>query len=145
MEVKLARMLSIAVSAHSEQFDKGGKPYFLHCVEVCRLLDSKDEELSCIAIGHDLLEDTVIKESWLREKFGDRIADGIVALTRIPGEKEETYQSRVLANPDAVKVKMQDLRHNSDLLRLKGVRIKDLARLSKYAKFFHRLKEAQNG
>jgi hypothetical protein len=43
---------------------------------------------------------------------------------------------KVKANKDAVKVKMADLRHNSDIRRLKGVTDKDVARIAKYHKFY---------
>jgi phage FluMu protein gp41 len=39
-----------------------------------------------------------------------------------------------------VLVKLADLRHNSDLRRLKGITEKDLARLAKYAKSYNDLK-----
>jgi len=38
-------------------------------------------------------------------------------------------------------VKMADLRHNSDIRRLKGVSEKDIARIAKYHKFFLELKD----
>lgn len=38
-------------------------------------------------------------------------------------------------------VKMADLRHNSDLRRLKGVTEKDVARVAKYMQFYQELKE----
>ncbi len=48
-----------------------------------------------------------------------------------------------MANPDAIKVKMADLRHNSDITRLKGIRDKDIERMVKYQKFYLELKESQ--
>jgi hypothetical protein len=41
-----------------------------------------------------------------------------------------------MANEDAMRVKMSDLRHNTDIRRLKGVTEKDIARLAKYNQFY---------
>jgi ABC-type taurine transport system substrate-binding protein len=106
---------------------------------------SDDEEVQCIALGHDLVEDTFpnVAEgvAFLRyHGFSERVIAGIVALTKVPGESFEAYKERVKANPDAVQVKMADLRHNSDIRRLKGVREKDIARVVKYHQFYLELK-----
>jgi hypothetical protein len=42
----------------------------------------------------------------------------------------------VFANRDAMLVKRADLRHNSDIRRLKGVTEKDIARVAKYHLFY---------
>jgi hypothetical protein len=84
-------------------------------------LKSEDEELQCIALGHDLVEDTETTYTELRELgFTERVVKGIQALTKVPGETNEEYMARIKANPDAIRVKLQDLRHNSDIRRLKG-------------------------
>ena len=54
----LDRMLLLATTAHAGQFDRGGKPYILHPLAVMHLLGTTDEELMCIAVGHDIIEDT---------------------------------------------------------------------------------------
>ena len=142
---QLSRMLVISTQRHEGQFDKGGVPYILHPLKVMHYVGSNDEELQCIAVGHDLVEDTFpsVAEgvAFLRyQGFTERIIAGIVALTKVPGESYEAYKARVKANPDAVIVKMADLRHNSDVRRLKGVRDKDIARIVKYHHFYLELK-----
>jgi (p)ppGpp synthase/HD superfamily hydrolase len=105
-------------------------------------LKSEDEELQCIALGHDLVEDTETTYTELRELgFTERVVKGIQALTKVPGETNEEYMARIKANPDAIRVKLQDLRHNSDIRRLKGVREKDIQRMVKYHKMYTELKE----
>jgi hypothetical protein len=42
----------------------------------------------------------------------------------------------VFASKDAMTVKSCDLRHNSDIRRLKGVTDKDIARIAKYHQFY---------
>ena len=141
---QLSRMLVIATQRHEGQFDKGGVPYILHPLKVMHYVRS-DDEVQCIALGHDLVEDTFpnVAEgvAFLRyHGFSERVIAGIVALTKVPGESFEAYKERVKANPDAVQVKMADLRHNSDIRRLKGVREKDIARIVKYHQFYLELK-----
>ena len=133
--------ITIIVALNANQFDKGGHPYILHPLKVMYYVKSDDEELQVIALAHDLVEDTGTTFSELREMgFTDRIIEGIRALTKMPGETHEEYKSRVKANKDAVRVKMADLRHNTDIRRLKGITEKDLKRIDKYHRFFMELK-----
>lgn len=136
----LAKMLLIATNAHAGQFDKGGNPYILHPLKVMHYTKSSDEEIQCIALGHDVIEDTSVTYKDLVEAgISTRVIDGIRALTKLPGETLEEYKVRVFSNKDAMIVKMADLRHNSDIRRLKGVTDKDVARIAKYMKFYSEL------
>ena len=133
----LAKMLLIATNAHAGQFDKGGTPYILHPLKVMHYLKTDDEELQCIALGHDVIEDTNVTYKDLREAgISERVIEGIDALTKRLGETYEDYKERVYVNRDAMKVKLCDLRHNTDIRRLKGVREKDLERMAKYQRFY---------
>ncbi len=133
----LNKMLVLATNAHAGQYDKGGKPYILHPLKVMHYLKSEDEELQCIALGHDVIEDTKVTYIQLRELgITERIIEGIKALTKVPGETYDEYKERVFANEDAMRVKMADLRHNTDIRRLKGVTEKDIARVAKYHMFY---------
>lgn len=139
----LGKMLVIATNAHAGQYDRGGNPYILHPMKVMHYLKSDDEELQCIALGHDVIEDTNVSYKDLREAgMTDRIIDGIRALTKQPGQTYEEYKDGVFANRDAMLVKMADLRHNTDIRRLKGVTEKDIARMAKYHTFFMELRVA---
>lgn len=133
----LSHMLSFTVAQHADQYDRGGNPYILHCLKVMHWLKTDDIELQCIALGHDVIEDTGATYAQLRQiGMTERVIEGIKALTKVPGESFEEYQSKVIGNRDAVLVKMQDLRHNSDIRRLKGVTEKDVARIQRYHKFY---------
>ena len=133
----LAQMLHIATTAHHGQFDKGGNPYILHPLKVMHYLKSDDEELMCMALGHDVIEDTSVTYQDLREQgISERVCQGIRALTKQPGQTYDEYKAGVFASEDAMRVKMADLRHNSDIRRLKGVTDKDVARIAKYMKFY---------
>lgn len=138
----LNAMILMAVNGHYNQFDKSGQPYILHPLKVMHYLKTTDEELQCIAIGHDLVEDTTITYQDLRGAgISERVIAGIKALTKEHGETYEEYKEKVKANSDAIKVKLADLRHNSDIRRLKGVTEKDIKRVIKYHSFYLELKE----
>jgi len=132
----LATMLVIVTNAHDGQFDKGGAPYILHPLKVMHYLKTDDEELMCIALGHDVIEDTKVTYKELRDAgISERVILGIRAMTKQPGQTLEEYKEQIFASPDAMRVKMADLRHNSDIRRLKGVTEKDIARMAKYHAF----------
>lgn len=137
----LDKMLVIATNAHSGQFDKGGSPYILHPLKVMHYLKSEDEELLCIALGHDVIEDTKVTYKELIDAgMTDRIIEGIRALTKQRGQTFEEYKETIFANRDAMRVKMSDLRHNTDIRRLKGITPKDIARIEKYHIFYTEIK-----
>jgi hypothetical protein len=148
----LSKALVIMTLAHAGQFDKGGNPYALHPLTVMHKLKTDDEELMSIAVLHDVIEDSTGKTIILNGKeavisfqllydegMSDRVIEGIRALTKMPGQTYAEYQATVLANPDAVAVKKEDLRTNADLRRLKGVTEKDIARAAKYMLFYAKL------
>lgn len=144
MRKLVAKMLELVVRSHSGQFDMQGEPYPFHCIQVMRNLNSDDEELCCIALGHDLYEDTKVTHEEVFVEFGPRIANGIMAMTKVPGESYEGYLKRLMENDDAILVKMADLQHNSDITRLRGVTDKDLERLRKYGRAYSELKDEKN-
>lgn len=142
----LGRVLVLATNAHAGQFDRGGNPYILHPLKVMHYLKSNDEELQCVALLHDVIEDT--KTSWHDlEDIGctPRVIAAVKALTKMPGETYQEYQERVYANEDAMRVKCADLRHNSDIRRLKGVTQKDIDRIAKYNRFYLEIQSRLNG
>lgn len=76
---------------------------------------SKEAELSlCCAILHDILEDTAVGYTELETQFGERVAQGVQALSKnaaLPDKKSQMQDSlqRILRQPRAVwKVKLAD-------------------------------------
>jgi len=138
----LGHMIVLATNAHAGQFDKAGVPYILHPLAVMGMLSADDEERQCIAILHDVVEDTKITYQDLRDAGAtDRVVAGVKALTKQPGQTYDEYQEEVFGNIDAMYVKSKDLTHNSDIKRLKGVTDKDIARIVKYHTFYLMLQE----
>lgn len=88
----------------------------------------------CIAILHDAVEDGKVTFNELQEKgFSDRVVNALKLLTHQKGIQYEDYIYNMRHNYDALRVKREDLKDNSDLSRLKGISEKDLDRLNKYA------------
>lgn len=142
----LGRMLVIATNAHAGQFDKGGNPYILHPLKVMHYLKTDDEELMCMALGHDVIEDTEVTYKDLRDAgISERVIAGIRALTKQPGQTYQEYKDNVFANRDAMMVKMADLRHNTDIRRLKGIKDKDIERMVRYQQFYIEIQQRLEG
>jgi guanosine-3',5'-bis(diphosphate) 3'-pyrophosphohydrolase len=142
----LSNCLVLMVNAHRGQFDRGGAPYQLHPLKVMHYLKTTDEELQCMALLHDVIEDT--KTTWKDlEEIGctERVINGVKALTKQPGQSYDEYKETVFANEDAMRVKLCDLRHNTDIRRLKGVTQKDIERMAKYNQFFMEIQARLNG
>ena len=132
----LSAAILIATTAHNEQYDRGGMPYILHPLKVMHYTKSQDEEIQCIAVLHDVVEDSTVTWSDLREAcMSERVISAVRALTKIPGQGYDEYREAVFANRDAMIVKLADLRHNTDIRRLKGVTIKDRERMARYHEF----------
>ena len=145
----LSLMLHLVTTAFNGRYDKGRQPYVLHLLKVMHYTKSDDEIIQCIALGHDYIEDIFDGDVEagardLRERgFPERVIAGIVAMTKVPGESYEAYKAKVKENLDAVIVKMADLRHNTDVRRLKNGKMtsKDIERTVRYYEFYEELKD----
>lgn len=141
-EGSLSNAILLASMFHSNQTDKGGNPYILHPLKVMHYTRSEDQEIQMIAVMHDLVEDTAITLEDLRVAgFSQRVLDGVDAMTKRDGEPIGRYLTRLMLNNDAVVVKMADLRHNSDISRLKGLSQKDFARMERYQQDYSMLRD----
>lgn len=136
--MNLLRALHIAEEAHAGQYDKGGAPYIEH---PCRLsMRFTDEDAAIVAMLHDVIEDSDWTLARLREEgFSEAVVSAVDALTRRKGEDYADFIERVLLNHLAVRVKIEDLRDNSNLSRLPEVTEKDLRRAEKYKRALDRL------
>lgn len=134
----LELLISYSASKHLGQYDKGGVPYILHPLNVMMSLDTKDFELMCICIGHDLKEDCDVTDKDLYDLgMSRRVVVGIENVTHHKlSETYEEYKTKVLSTRDSCRVKLQDITHNSLLTRLKGVTSKDFARMQQYNTFY---------
>jgi (p)ppGpp synthase/HD superfamily hydrolase len=121
----------IAIEAHKGQKDRGGKNYIRHPEYVASLMTSDEEKAA--AFLHDVLEDSpTTAQDLLDQGIPPQVVEAVQVLTKQPGESYQAYLERVRLNPISKKVKLGDLKHNSDLGRLKVVTDKDRARKVKY-------------
>lgn len=138
----LSKAIAITAEAFIGKYDKGGSPYILHCIHVMRQVGN-DLELQQIAVMHDLVEDTDYTIERLADLgFSDRVINGVNTLTHRKNESYDEYITRIIeGGADTIIVKKHDLRHNSDIMRMKGIRTKDHDRIEKYFKAYKRLEQ----
>lgn len=129
---KLGKMFALVADKFKDKVDKQGQPYILHCIYVMQNCKLFDEDSLCIALGHDLLEDTDVTGNYLVDEFGLDIASGISVLTRQKDVDYDSYIKRISSWPNLIPIKKADLEHNTQVSRLKGLTKKDLDRLEKY-------------
>lgn len=135
--------LNLVHEKHFGQFDKGGVVYVCHPLHVSRQVE-QTEELICVALLHDIVEDTdVTIQTLIDLGFDQTIVDAIDAITKRKGESYADYLDRVKKNDLARKVKLEDLLHNMDLSRLSTITSKDLDRTEKYIKAYTELCHAE--
>ena len=123
--------MKIAYEAHKDQKDKSGIPYIYHPIHLAEQMD--DEISTCVALLHDVVEDTDITfQDLLDFGFIEEIVDVLKLLTHNDNDEYMEYIRRIKTNTIAIKVKLADLRHNSDLTRLDVVDDKAIKRVEKY-------------
>ena len=132
----LAKMLALVATKFQDEVDRQDKPYFLHCLHVMQTCGLKDENSLCIALGHDLVEDTDVTVKYLEENFNEEIAMGISVLTKPTNQTYDDYIKFVSNHHSIVPIKLADLRHNMDASRLKGLTKKDFDRMEKYMRAY---------
>lgn len=129
----LGRAMAIAAEGFKDKKDKGGQPYFMHCYKVFKDIHSDDEDENIAAILHDCVEDGVCTiEDLVREGFSGRVIFLVTLLTHDKSVSYDEYIKRVSTDASSTKIKMSDLRHNSNITRLKGLTKKDFDRMEKY-------------
>lgn len=110
------KAMRLAYEAHKDQFDKGGMPYIFHPYHLAEQLD--DEYHICVALLHDVVEDTEVSIEDIRNAgFPEEVVEAVNILTR---DREITYMDyvrKIKTNPIAKRVKLLDLEHNSDPTR----------------------------
>ena len=121
----LDKAYRFAAAAHKDQKRKSGEDYITHPLAVAHILADMQMDLVCLQAGllHDLLEDTDVTESQIRENFGEDVArcvDGITKLTKISFANREDRQAESLrkmllamtTDIRVVIVKLADRLHN---------------------------------
>lgn len=125
------KAMQIAFEAHKNQIDKNGIPYIFHPVHLAEQMT--DEKTICVALLHDVVEDTNITFEQLEEEgFSEDIITALNLLTHKKSVPYMDYIKEIKTNSIAIAVKLADLIHNSDLTRLDIVDEKAIKRTKKY-------------
>ena len=129
------KAMKVAYEAHLGQLDYNDVPYIFHPYH---LAEQMDDEVSCtVALLHDVVEDTPITLSDLEQIFPAQVVEIVRLLTHDEGVDYFDYIREIKKNPIATKVKLEDLKHNSDESRSIGSNLSEDQLLywkAKYAK-----------
>ena len=112
------RAMRLAYEAHAGQVDKSGVPYVFHPYHLAEQME--DEISVCVALLHDVLEDTAVTVEELKREFPPSVSEAVLLLTYDREMDYFDYIRCLAANPVARKVKLADLSHNSNQTRLAG-------------------------
>lgn len=127
----LEKAIKIALEAHNNQTDKAGEPYILHPLRL--MLKFQEDDFRIVAVLHDVVEDSDFDLDYLKKKgFSPVILSTVEALTRRNGEAYQTFIERLACNNMAVRIKIEDLKDNMNLSRIKHITQDDIQRVKKY-------------
>lgn len=141
----------LAEQFHQGQVDKAGKDYFEgHLCSVANYGENRKEQI--VGYLHDAAEDTphtvpeiigllqkecpdVAKTDW------EEIETALNLMNSHTAANREAYINRFRNNALAIRVKLNDLRHNMDISRIPNPTEKDMARAAKYRREYSQLKK----
>lgn len=151
----IIKAYNFAESSHAGQYRKSGERYFIHPVEVAKILVELQMDSTTIAAGllHDVIEDTGYDYNKIRQEFGEEIAElveGVTKLTRLSFESKEERQAENLRKMfvamakdiRVILIKLADRLHNMRTLRYQTdekKKEKALETLEIFAPIAHRL------
>lgn len=132
------KAIKIAFEAHSAQKDVGTVPYIFHPYHLAEQMNN--ETRCCIALLHDVVEDTDVTMEELEEEFPSDIIEALKLLTHEVNVDYYQYIKKICTNMDAAFVKMADLIHNVTEDRLLGTNISDEEKNHWLVKYIRALK-----
>ncbi|AOY78380.1 RelA/SpoT family protein [Clostridium formicaceticum] len=151
----IIKAYNFAESSHAGQFRRSGERYFIHPVEVAKILVELQMDSTTIAAGllHDVIEDTSYGYEKIKDEFGEEIAelvDGVTKLTRLSFESKEERQAENLRKMfiamakdiRVILIKLADRLHNMRTLKYQTdekKKEKALETLEIFAPIAHRL------
>lgn len=133
------KAMKLAYTAHEGQMDKCGQPYIFHPYHLAEQMD--DEISTCVALLHDVVEDTDVTLDDLEKQFPPEVVKGVRLLTHDPAVDYFDYVRAIKGHPVAQKVKLADLAHNSDESRFAGIEDATEALLSRRRQKYARARD----
>ena len=113
--IMINRARDIARDAHVAQEYGPGVPYIDHVLDVAKGVWHLGWKFEVVALLHDVVEDSDVTVSDIREEFGDIIACAVDALSRRADEAYfNDYMDRIKVNTIARHVKLADSMCNFD-------------------------------
>lgn len=123
---KVKKALKFSQEAHQGDVRKSGKPYFIHPLETAKTINKwkQDTESICTGLLHDVVEDTPLTFSNIKQEFGPEITnlvDGVTKVSEVDfrGNKKEKFANNLrkmfLAMSEDLRVtvvKLADRLHN---------------------------------
>ena len=132
--------MKLCFAAHKDQTDKSGLPYVFHPFHLAEQMP--DEESTVVALLHDVVEDTPYTlEDLAQMGFPQPVLEALRLMTHDPSVPYLDYVAKLKENPIARRVKLADLRHNSDTTRLDNITDREEKRLKKYAEAIQLLED----
>lgn len=137
----LERAIVIAAEGHAGAADKAGAPYILHCLRVMLAMSDTNDRI--VGVLHDVVEDCA---GWTLDRvrsegFSEEVIAALDSVTKRDGEDYFSFVRRAAANPTGRKIKLADLRDNSDLARISNPTQRDFDRIEKYRKAIAMIEE----
>ena len=133
------KAMKIAYEAHHGQTDVNGMPYVFHPYHLAEQMD--DEYSCCVALLHDVAEDTSVTLDDLAKIFPQEIIDALTLLTHESGTDYFDYVRKIKANPIAKKVKLADLEHNMDRSRIVDLSLVSAEKLANWDEKYGKAKK----
>lgn len=138
----LGVIIALVSNCFKNDTDRGGNPYILHCLRVMEDVKAHGTKAMIVALFHDVIEDGKMTKEDVKNYVTDDVYQSILLLTHdktnVPYDE---YIKNLSGNFLARLVKMADLKDNSNITRLKGLRKKDFERLEKYFRAYEYLKD----
>lgn len=110
------KAMKLAYDAHHGQTDVNGIPYIFHPYHLAEQMS--DEITTCVALLHDVVEDTHVTMEELEAEFPSEVTDALRLLTHKDSTDYFDYIRAIKSNPVAKTVKLADLSHNQDESRI---------------------------
>lgn len=110
------KAMKLAYTAHLNQYDLSGIPYIFHSYHIAEQM--KDEISVCVALLHDVIEDTYIEIKDIENIFPKEVIENLKLLTLTKDIEYFEYINQIKTNPIAKAVKLADIEHNLDQSRI---------------------------
>ncbi|MBO7218147.1 MAG: bifunctional (p)ppGpp synthetase/guanosine-3',5'-bis(diphosphate) 3'-pyrophosphohydrolase, partial [Clostridia bacterium] len=151
----IRRAFEVCAAAHQGQLRKSGEEYYIHPLNVAKIIVSlgMDSESIAAALLHDVVEDTETTSEQIKQKFGEDVAllvDGVTKIGRIQYVSREQQQAESLRKMliamgkdiRVIVIKLADRLHNMrtiDFMPEQKQLDKSLETIEVYAPIAHRL------